>query len=57
MDFLVPKSGAILELCAVCVSDRSGAQIAFLIIVLAFIVLGLANWAFKKYFLKNKRSQ
>ena len=41
-------------MCAVCVSDRSGAQIALSIIVLTFVLLGIANWAWKKYF-SNKR--
>ena len=45
---------AITSMCAVCVSDRSGAQIALLIIVSSLIFLGIANWAWKKYFKKNK---
>ena len=38
-----------LSMCAVCVSDRSGGQIALLIIVSSLILLGLANWTWKKY--------
>ena len=41
------------SMCAVCVSDRSGGQIALLIIISSFIILGLANWTWKKYF-KNR---
>ena len=39
----------IASMCAVCVSDRSGGQIALLIIVASLIFLGIANWAWKKY--------
>ena len=33
----------LLSMCAVCVSDRSGAQIALFIIVSSFIFLGLSK--------------
>ena len=47
-----------VSLCAVCVTDRNGGQIALLIIVSALILLGLGNWAWKKHFLnKKQRSQ
>jgi len=39
----------IISMCAVCVSDRSGGQIALLIIVASLIFLGIVNWAWKKY--------
>tara|TARA_B100001765_G_scaffold70977_1_gene43059 strand:+ start:312 stop:500 length:189 start_codon:yes stop_codon:yes gene_type:complete len=48
------QADTIISMCAVCVSDRSGAQIALLIIVSSLIFLGVANWAWKKYF-ANKR--
>ena len=51
---LTLQSEAITSMCAVCVSDRSGGQIALLIIVSSLIFLGIANWAWKKYF-KNIR--
>ncbi len=44
----------LLSMCAVCVSDRSGGRIALLIIISSLIFLGVANWAWKKYF-KNTR--
>ena len=48
----------IIFLCAVCVSDRSGAQIALTIIISTLVLLGVGNWLWKKYFLdKNQRSQ
>ena len=42
-------------MCAVCVSDRSGAQIALLIIIASFIGLGLLNWIYKKYIKNNPK--
>ena len=45
---------AIVSMCAVCISDRSGGQIALLIIVSSLIFLAIANWAWKKYFKNNK---
>ena len=48
----------LVSLCAVCISDRNGGQIALLIIISSLIVLGAGNWAWKKYFSnKNQRSQ
>ncbi len=48
----------ILSLCAVCVSDRNGGQIALLIIVSTLILLGVGNWIWKKRLLnKKQRSQ
>ena len=48
----------VVYLCAVCVSDRSGGQIALLIIILSLVLLGVANWVWKKYLLNKKlRSQ
>jgi len=46
----------IVSLCAVCISDRSGAQIALMVILLSFEVLGLMNWSWKKYFKKRQKS-
>ena len=37
------------------IDDKSsGGKIALLIIVLALILLGVTNWAWKKYFLNKK---
>ena len=48
----------LVRLCAVCISDRNGGQIALLIIVSGLILLGIGNWLFKKYFSnKKQRSQ
>ncbi len=46
----------IISLCAVCISDRSGGQIALLVILLSFAVLGLMNSSWKKYFKKRHKS-
>ena len=46
----------ITSLCAVCISDRSGGQIALLVILLSFAVLGLMNSSWKKYFKKRQKS-
>ena len=51
---LTLQPDAIISMCAVCISDRSGGQIALLIIVSSLILLGVANWGWKKYF-KNIR--
>ena len=48
-------SDEVIRMCAVCVSDRSGAQIALLVIVSGLILLGLGNWAFKKYISNKKK--
>ena len=45
----------LISMCAVCVSDRSGAQIALIVIISSLILLGLANWAFKKYIKNNPK--
>ena len=44
----------VLSLCAVCIGDTGGAKIAVLVIISALILLGVANWAWKKYF-QNKK--
>ena len=48
-------SDEIIRMCAVCINDRSGAQIALLVIVSGLILLGLGNWAFKKYISNKKK--
>ena len=41
-------------LCTVCVSDNNGAKIALAIIISSLVLLGLANWAWKKYLVNKK---
>jgi len=48
----------LVYLCTVCITDRSGGQIALLIIISSLVLLGVGNWVWKKYFLNKKlRSQ
>tara|TARA_B100001123_G_scaffold329878_1_gene371568 strand:- start:193 stop:381 length:189 start_codon:yes stop_codon:yes gene_type:complete len=54
MDFLTAEPGNISYLCTVCITDNSGGKIALTIIVSALILLGVGNWAFKKYFSNKK---
>ena len=49
------SNSEILTMCAVCISDTSGGQIALMIIVLSFILLGLLNLSWKKYFKKARK--
>jgi len=46
----------VVSLCAVCISDRSGGQIALMVILLSFVALGLMHWFWKKYFKKGQKS-
>jgi hypothetical protein len=54
MPTLIFKPGAINYLCTVCVSDNNGAKIALTLILSSLILLGLANWLWKKYFVNKK---
>ena len=51
---LIPQQDTVLALCAVCITDNNGGKIALTIIILSFILLGVANWAWKKYFSNKK---
>ena len=51
---LIFKPDTALYLCTVCVTDNNGGKIALTIIVLSLISLGVANWAWKKYFSSKK---
>tara|TARA_B110000196_G_C21017939_1_gene601276 strand:- start:76 stop:252 length:177 start_codon:yes stop_codon:yes gene_type:complete len=54
MPILILKNNTVNLLCAVCVSDNNGAKIALTIIISSLALLGLANWAWKKYFVNKK---
>tara|TARA_Y100000590_G_scaffold461729_1_gene623977 strand:- start:13 stop:201 length:189 start_codon:yes stop_codon:yes gene_type:complete len=45
---------ALLKLCTVCITDNNGGKIALTIIISALVLLGLGNWAWKKY-VSNKK--
>ena len=51
---LLFKESTVNFLCTVCVSDNNGAKIALTIIISSLAILGLANWAWKKYFVNKK---
>ena len=42
-------------LCTVCVTDNNGAKVALTIIISSLILLGVAIWAWKKYFTNKKQ--
>ena len=51
---LTLQPDAIIMSCAVCIGDNNGGKIALLIIVSSLILLGVANWVWKKYFSNKK---
>ena len=51
---LVFKPDNLVSLCTVCITDNNGGKIALTIIISALIILGVANWAWKKYFSNKK---
>ena len=51
---LIFQPEKLISLCAVCISDRNGGQVALLIIISALILLGVGNWAWKKHFSNKK---
>tara|TARA_B100001559_G_C16065331_1_gene423224 strand:+ start:68 stop:256 length:189 start_codon:yes stop_codon:yes gene_type:complete len=53
---LIFKANTVNYLCTVCVSDNNGAKIALTVIVLSLSFIGLANWAWKKYFVNKKET-
>ena len=48
------EPNALQYLCTVCITDNNGGKIALTIIISALILLGVANWAWKKYFSNKK---
>ena len=46
----------ILKMCAVCISETSGGQLALLIIVVSLTLLGLLNRSWKKNFKNEEKS-
>ena len=44
----------LIFLCTVCITDNNGGKIALSIIISALVLLGIANWAWKKYFANKK---
>ena len=54
LEIITLKTNTLLELCTVCITDNNGGKIALTIIISALVLLGLANWAWKKYFSAKK---
>lgn len=54
MKNLIIESDIVNYLCTVCVTDNNGGKIALTIIVVSFVLLGLINWGWKKYFVNKK---
>ena len=55
LETVILQPVAVLLMCAVCASDRSGGQIALFVIITSFIAIALANWVYKKYLKKNQK--
>ena len=55
LNTLTFQPDTLLNLCTVCVTDNNGGKIALTIIVSALILLGLGNWAWKKYISNRKQ--
>jgi len=51
---LILQQDTTLSLCTVCITDNNGGKIALTIIVSVLILLGVGNWAWKKYFSDKK---
>jgi len=54
LKILTFQPSKVISLCAVCITENNGGKIALTIIVLALILLGVGNWAWKKYFSNKK---
>ena len=54
LKILTFQPDSMLYLCTVCITDNNGGKIALTIIISALILLGVGNWAWKKY-LSNKK--
>lgn len=52
---LIFEPDSISLLCTVCVTDNNGGKIALTVIVSSLILLGVGNWAWKKYFVNKKQ--
>ena len=50
LETLTIKPNLVNYLCTVCITDNNGGKIALTIIISALVLLGLGNWAWKKYF-------
>ena len=51
---LIFQPDNVVYLCTVCITDNNGGKIAVTIILSGLILLGVGNWAWKKY-ISNKK--
>ena len=54
LEILTIETNSYLQLCTVCITNNNGGKIALTIIISALVLLGLGNWAWKKYFSNKK---
>ena len=54
LKILTFQPDTMLYLCTVCITDNNGGKIALSIIISTLVLLGVANWAWKKYFSSKK---
>ena len=54
LEIITFKTDSFLQLCTVCITDNNGGKIALTIIISVLVLLGLGNWAWKKYFSNKK---
>ena len=54
LETLTIETNLVNYLCTVCITDNNGGKIALTIIISALVLLGLGNWAWKKYFSNKK---
>ena len=54
LETLTTQPNLVKYLCTVCITDNNGGKIALTIIISALVLLGLGNWAWKKYFSNKK---
>ncbi len=54
LEILTIQPNLVNYLCTVCITDNNGGKIALTIILSALVLLGLGNWAWKKYFSNKK---
>ena len=54
LEVITLKTDTLIQLCTVCITDNNGGKIALTIIISVLVLLGLGNWAWKKYFSNKK---
>ena len=54
LETLTTQPNLVKYLCTVCITDNNGGKIALTIIISTLVLLGLGNWAWKKYFSNKK---